>query len=275
MSGLAALLEELLAAGRPAVLVTIVATRGSVPREVGARMLVHAAGSAGTVGGGELEWRAIARARTMLESGEREALLELVLGPELGQCCGGRATLRLERADARLLERLAAAEEAERAARPRVLLFGAGHVGRALARVLAPLPLRIGWIDPRPDAFPADPPAGVELLAEARPVRLLEEAAEVAGVLVVTHSHALDFALVAAALARDDPAHVGLIGSASKRARFLSGLRALGLAEARIARLVCPIGGTTADKRPEVVALLAAAELWRAVAAAAKTRRAA
>ncbi|MEJ5231710.1 MAG: xanthine dehydrogenase accessory protein XdhC [Geminicoccaceae bacterium] len=266
MSGLAALLEKLLAAGRPAVLVTIVASRGSVPREVGARMLVHAAGSAGTVGGGELEWRAIARAKTMLESGEREVLLELVLGPELGQCCGGRATLRLERADARLLERLDAAEEAERAARPRVLLFGAGHVGRALARVLAPLPLRIGWIDPRPDVFPADLPAGIELLPEARPVRLLEEAAEVAAVLVVTHSHALDFALVAAALARDDPAYVGLIGSASKRARFLSGLRALGLAEARIARLVCPIGGTTADKRPEVVALLAAAELWRAVA---------
>jgi|GEM_PF-5247957 len=90
----------------------------------------------------------------------------------------------------------------------------------------------------------------------------------------MTHSHALDFALVAAALARDDAVHVGLIGSASKRARFVSGLRALGLPEARIARLVCPLAGTTADKRPEVIALLAIAELWRALAAVEKARRA-
>ena len=275
MSELAAILAGLSVAGRPAVLVTIVAAKGSVPREVGARMLVHAEGTAGTVGGGVLEWQAIARARAMLESGEREALLELVLGPELGQCCGGRATLWLTRADAATLDRLASEEAAERAARPRVLLFGAGHVGRALARVLAPLPLRLAWIDPRPDVFPPDPPAGIELLPEARPVRLLEDGTDVAAVLVSTHSHALDFALVAAALARDDPVHVGLIGSASKRARFVSGLRALGLPETRIARLACPLGGTTADKRPEVIALLGAAELWRALAASAGSGKAA
>jgi xanthine dehydrogenase accessory protein XdhC len=275
LSGLAALLEKLLAAGRPAVLVTIVASRGSVPREVGARMLVHAAGSAGTVGGGELEWRAIARAKTMLESGEREVLLELALGPELGQCCGGRATLRLARADAATLDRLVELEAAERAARPRILLFGAGHVGRALARVLAPLPLRVAWIDPRPDAFPADPPPEVECVPSDAPTRFLEEGREVAAVLVLTHSHALDFELVAAALARDDPAHVGLIGSATKRARFVRGLRALGLAEERIARLACPLGGTTADKRPEVIALLAAAELWQALTARRDARKAA
>jgi len=135
--------------------------------------------------------------------------------------------------------------------------------------------LRIGWIDPRPDAFPPDPPPGIELVYSEQPARFLEETPEVAGVLVSTHSHALDFALVAAALARDDPVHVGLIGSASKRARFVSGLRALGLPETRIARLACPLGGTTADKRPEVIALLGAAELWRALAASAGSGKAA
>lgn len=273
MSELAPTLAELLAAGRPVVLVTLVATRGSVPSAVNARMLVHEHGIAGTVGGGALEWQAIGRARTMLETGERETLLELTLGPELGQCCGGRATLRLVRADAVTLDRLAIEEETERSARPSVLLFGAGHVGRALARVLATLPLRVGWIDPRPDAFPPDPPPGLELVASEAPVRFLEETREVAGVLVLTHSHALDFALVAAALAREDPAHVGLIGSTTKRAHFVRGLRALGLPEERIARLACPLGGTTADKRPEVIALLAAAELWQALAARRDARK--
>lgn len=265
MSGLAAALAGLLAAHRPVVLVTVATTLGSAPRAPGTRMLVHADGIAGTVGGGELEWRAIARARAMLAAGETAAALELVLGPGLGQCCGGRVGLELVRADAALLARLEAEEAAERAARPRVLLFGAGHVGRALARSLAPLPLHVRWIDPRPDAFPPDPPVEVERVCTGAPVRILEQVPEVAGVLVLTHSHALDFALVAAALARDDPAHVGLIGSTSKRARFVHGLRELGLGEERIARLACPLGGTTADKRPEVIALLATAELWRAL----------
>jgi xanthine dehydrogenase accessory protein XdhC len=275
MNGLATTLAELLAAGRPAVLVRLVASRGSVPCAANARMLVHEHGIAGTVGGGALEWQAIGRARTMLETGERETLLELTLGPELGQCCGGRATLRLVRADAVTLDRLAIEEETERSARPPVLLFGAGHVGRALARVLAPLPLRVTWIDPRPEAFPPDPPPELELVASEVPVRFLEEASEVAAVLVLTHSHALDFALVAAALDREDPAHVGLIGSITKRARFVRGLRALGLPEERLARLACPLGGTTADKRPEVIALLAAAELWQALAARRGAREAA
>ncbi len=275
MSSLAATLEALLAAGRPAVLVRIAAAHGSVPREPGAHMLVHETGIAGTVGGGELEWRAIARARAMLAAGETEARLELVLGPELGQCCGGRVTLALVRADAATLAALAAEERAERARRPAVLLFGAGHVGRALVRVLAPLPLRLSWIDPRPEAFPAEPPPGVTILASDHPVRVLETAPEVAAVLVLTHSHALDFALVAAALARPDPRYVGLIGSRTKRARFLQGLRALDLPEARLARLACPLGGTTADKRPEVIALLAAAELWRALDARSTARDAA
>lgn len=268
MSGLAATLAHLLAIDRPAVLVTVATAHGSTPRAPGARMLVHAQGIAGTVGGGELEWRAIARARAMLAAGESAAALELALGPGLGQCCGGRVGLELVRADAALLARLEAEEAAERAARPRVLLFGAGHVGRALARSLAPLPLRVAWIDPRPDAFPPDPPVEVERVCAGAPVRILEEAPEVAGVLVLTHSHALDFELVAAALARDDPAHVGLIGSTSKRARFVHGLRELGLGEERIARLTCPLGGTTADKRPEIIALLATAELWRALGTA-------
>lgn len=273
MSELAPILEGLLARGVPAVLVTVGAVHGSAPREPGARMLVHPGGIAGTIGGGMLEWRAIARARAMLETGLERGLetgepavtLELPLGPELGQCCGGRVRLDLVRADRTALARLAAEEAAARAQRPLVLLFGAGHVGQALVRALAPLPLRLRWIDPRRDLFPPDPPAGVETVCTAAPVRALAETPQAAACLVATHSHALDFELVAAALGRDDLRHLGLIGSATKRAVFLNGLRALGIPELRCARLVCPIGGPSRDKRPEVIALLAAAELWRAI----------
>lgn len=250
------------------MLVRILEVRGSAPRERGAAMLVDGEGTLGTVGGGALEWRAIARARAMLGAGEVEAELELPLGPELGQCCGGRVRLRLARATAATVATLEAEEAAERARRPAVLLLGAGHVGRALARALAPLPLRLVWIDPRPEAFPVEPPENVVLRPGPAPVRAFTEHPEARACIVATHDHGLDFELVAAALGRDSLVYCGLIGSASKRARFISGLRTLGLVEARLGRLVCPIGGTSRDKRPEVIAALAAAELWRVLEAA-------
>lgn len=247
-----------------AVLVTVAEARGSTPREAGARMLVRAGCTEGTIGGGRLEWLAIERARVMLDSGPAEDRLEVPLGPDLGQCCGGRVRVHLRLVDDETLRDLEAEAAAERDRHPLVLLFGAGHVGKALARALAPLPLRLRWSDERAHEFP---PAqgGVEVIV-GDPLAALGATPDAAACLVVTHSHGLDFALCEAALRRD-LAYVGLIGSRTKRRSFERGFRELGLDEARIARLVCPIGGGLRDKRPAVIAALTAAEVLRAVLA--------
>ena len=173
---LAQQLGELMAAGVPTVLVTVAEAKGSTPREAGAAMLVTAERSFGTIGGGRLEWEGIAHARELLASGGRETRVELPLGPAVGQCCGGHVGLHLRLAAAAELAELEAAEAAADAARPSVLLFGAGHVGRALAAALAPLPIRLRWIDARADEFPAAPPAGVEVVVTDRPLAEIEQA---------------------------------------------------------------------------------------------------
>ncbi|HEX5079209.1 MAG TPA: xanthine dehydrogenase accessory protein XdhC [Geminicoccaceae bacterium] len=269
-AGLAAILRGLLDRAEPAVVVELAEVKGSAPREAGTHMIVTAAQSHGTIGGGNLEWEAIRRARAMLGSGEADAGLKLPLGPELGQCCGGFVALRLHRADKALRTALEAQEARERETLPPVLLFGAGHVGKALAVALAPLPLRLRWIDGRADAFPEAAPAGVEVVVSEHLLEEVEAAPAGAAYLVLTHSHALDSMLCAAALQRGDFAYLGLIGSRSKRARFERGFRELGIAQAQIDRLVCPIGGgRIRDKRPAVIAALTAAELLQALAEAA------
>jgi xanthine dehydrogenase accessory factor len=259
---LAPTLRGLLAEGVPAALATVAAARGSTPREAGAKMLVTAGAAFGTVGGGRLEWEATARARELLAGDATEATVELPLGPAVGQCCGGHVTLALRRAGAGELAALEAAEAEAAAALPTVLLFGAGHVGRALARALAPLPLNVRWIDGRAHEFPAEPISGPTVVVTDRPLAEIERAPAGSACFVLTHSHALDFELCSAVLERGDFAYLGLIGSATKRARFERGFRELGLPPARVARLACPIGGAAVrDKRPAVIAALAAAEL--------------
>ena len=140
-AGLAAVLRALLGRAEPAVLVEVAAVKGSAPREIGTHMLVTAGATHGTIGGGSLEWEAMLRARSMLEQDEASATMKLPLGPELGQCCGGFVSLRLQRADQALCTELETLEAREREKLPLVLLFGAGHVGKALAWALAPLPV--------------------------------------------------------------------------------------------------------------------------------------
>jgi xanthine dehydrogenase accessory protein XdhC len=262
MSGrLSNVLGALLASGRAAIEVRVEAARGSTPREAGTAMLVTAGDIAGTVGGGRLEWQAIARAREMLVRGETVARLDVPLGPAVGQCCGGHVTLALGTADRATLERLREQERAAAVDYPQVLLFGAGHVGRAIAAALAPLPLRVRWIDGRDNAFPSEIPPGIEVVRSPSAVAEVEAADGDAAFLVLTHSHAIDFELCAAVLAREF-AYLGLIGSATKRAKFERGLRELGFGPAAIGRLVCPIGSRgVRDKRPPVIAALVAAEL--------------
>lgn len=295
-----------------AALVTVVMADGSTPREAGARMVVGPQGDfSGTIGGGTLEWRAIALAQGALARPDSEPFSRrsFALGPELGQCCGGRVELAIELFGAAEKDEVAALAEREAAApfategrvgedgrlrrlivagagvpgngvpgtaawqdgvlresfgddRRPLLLFGAGHVGRALVLALAPLPFAVTWVDPRPEAFPSLVPAGVRCVQPDQPAEMLRSAAPGAFVLIMTHSHALDLELAHSALAAGQFPYVGVIGSATKRARFARQLRSAGLAEARIAELVCPIGvGGIQSKLPAAIAAATAAEL--------------
>jgi xanthine dehydrogenase accessory factor len=404
----AAIAEAIESAGG-CVLVTVADVRGSAPREAGARLVVRPDGRfTGTIGGGTLEWRAIAEATAELARGGavRGVRRPYALGPELGQCCGGRVELLFETFgvdDREAVAALAAREAAgpfetvgrvgddgrmtrhvaalpgeagfsgaaasvevvaasaisfppltgggtpraarqggarqsdegdllvapgrdERGRAPAdpaspghpgsspgqalppagrgfasssasslptasdrlstasdgtvrerfgddrrpLVLFGAGHVGRALVMALAPLPFAVTWVDARPDAFPRHVPGNVALSVEADPASVLAAAPDGAFVLAMTHSHPLDLAVVAAALREDRFPYVGVIGSVTKRARFESQLRAAGHAEAEIAGLVCPIGaiGGLSAKEPAAIAAMTTAELLLADEAA-------
>jgi xanthine dehydrogenase accessory factor len=263
-------------------MVSVVKVEGSAPREAGARLIVRPDGFHGTIGGGALEWRAIAAAQALLGRPLGIKLSSHALGPELGQCCGGRVQLATETFDR---SNIAAVRElAEREARgPFILsrtygpleviehfgernrtlyLFGAGHVGKALVLALAPLPFDIRWIDPRPESFPRAVPQNVTPVAATDPVAELAEPAPGSLALIMTHSHALDLAITDAALRHEQIAHVGLIGSTTKRARFEKRLGEAGVPGARIAALICPIGlSGIKSKHPAMIAASTAAQL--------------
>ncbi|MFO1309508.1 MAG: xanthine dehydrogenase accessory protein XdhC [Burkholderiales bacterium] len=335
MTGLAGALAKAIAAEGRAVVASIAAGNGSVPREAGAWMVVSASGLQGTIGGGHLEHEATRLAREAIGGATPAAtwLVRFPLAARLGQCCGGVATVALAVVDAdapwlelatacertstayAIVHRLgepagaphrvvvtadnargslgsasldAAAVVAARArlapggatglveadgatllvhvVRPHafdVVLFGNGHVGRALAQVLGALPCRVRWIDEREHDFPASVPANVEVVATDAPAAEIADAPRGAYLIVMTHSHGLDFDIVEAALERHDWAYLGLIGSKSKRAQFEKRLAARGAPESDFARVTCPIGtrsGVT-SKEPGAIAVGVAAEI--------------
>ena len=255
-------------------------------------MLVWAGGQSGTIGGGALEWQAVLRARDLLVTGGRR-VDRAALGPALGQCCGGAVTLLSEVYDtvpdgtviARALDgsamplavkRLLATargqgvpprsqclqgwmiEPAQTADR-QIWIWGAGHVGRALVAVLAPLPgLALTWVDIAPERFPAAP--GVRVLPVPDPADAVTLAPLQAEHLIVTFSHALDLDLCHRLLQHGFGC-CGLIGSATKWARFRSRLRALGHAEAAIGRITCPIGSPALGKHPQAIAIGVACDI--------------
>lgn len=264
-------------------------------------MLVTAEDQLGTIGGGQLEYRAVEQARAILAYPRGTwRVQDYPLGPLLGQCCGGRVRLLVEHLDpdalgwladaepGRMLvtslhERTVVREIVERDSvtgvsargdrpqagarfvepvgeRPRpVYLFGAGHVGQAIARHMRGLPLQLAWFDTRPEQAAID---GVVVVPDEDIARCAEQAPSDAAILILTHDHALDYRLTLAALRREPAGFVGLIGSSTKRARFHSRLRADGVTDAARAWLTSPIGVEgVVGKEPDVIAIAVLAQL--------------
>ncbi|MEO1079229.1 MAG: xanthine dehydrogenase accessory protein XdhC [Pseudomonadota bacterium] len=234
--------------GRAYVIVTILGARGSTPRNSGTKMIVEGDCFSGTIGGGELEHRALRRARELLLSATDEQALEnYPLGEKLGQCCGGSASLLFE---------------VFRPVRPEVFLFGAGHVGRALAPLLSTLPLRLSWVDERRDEMPENVPDGITAHRDCDAVAVLRGAPAGSYFLIMTHQHPLDYALAEAALLRGDAAFIGVIGSQSKARRFRLRLAHRGIPAEQLADLHCPIGMPgVAGKTPAEIAVAVAAQV--------------
>ena len=251
-----------------AILITVHASRGSVPREKGAWMAVFAHDALGTVGGGHVEFEATAQARQRLSGiHPGEAIVRYALGPTLGQCCGGEVHLRFERVGPADREQL---QGRLKVAQHPVALFGGGHVGQALVRVLAPLPLHITWIDSRDGVFPDDVPPGVDC-DHSDPVQAAVKGLDGGSlVLIMSFSHAEDLEVVAACLLRQrlraDLPFVGLIGSKTKWATFRHRLEARGFTPQELDHVTCPIGiAGISGKEPEVIAVAVAAQLLRAI----------
>jgi len=297
--------------GETLAMASVVAAQGSTPREIGARMLVWPDRFTGTIGGGSLERQALDQARRLLaQDARRHALQDYPLGPLLGQCCGGRVRLLVERIDGRSEGWLADAAQAcargapfrlqadieggdlERSvqppsgddaaynsprapipevrrlselmqpAKPKLVIFGAGHVGQAVARAFAPLPFDLEWLASREDLRPEAGGTHATILSEDELEACIEAAPAETLFAIFTHSHDLDYRLTKAVLARRDFAYLGLIGSRTKRARFDSRLRTDGFGDAELARLTCPIGiASLKSKAPAVIAVALAAEL--------------
>lgn len=290
-----ALIEACRRYGRVARIV-VAKTKGSTPREVGASMMIWTTGQSGTIGGGALEHTLTLSARRLLETGT-DALTCHALGPDMGQCCGGAVEILTEFYDLEGAQSLATDLVARgKGSEPLVVkrlrnqmrnsslrpepvyrdgwmiepickptrdiwIWGAGHVGRALVAVLHPLPdIKITWVDTHQDRFPEDVPKGVSQLGAVQPAGLVSYAPNAADHLIVTYSHALDLELCHQLL-NSGFSFAGLIGSATKWARFRKRLRDLGHGPDQIARITCPIGRPDLGKHPHEIAIGVAGQL--------------
>lgn len=290
-------LAQALAEHGPVVRVVVCSVQGSTPREAGAAMLVWGTGQSGTVGGGTLEHEATLTARALLATGGTR-VEKRALGPSLGQCCGGAlvlgyetfesvdaipdcglfarklsahapdtpplpiaATLKAARNQGVATHRYSDGWLAEPIATPtrHLWIWGAGHVGRALVAVLSPLPgVAITWLDTADTRFPDAPTPGVIRRIAPNPADLVPQAPQKAEHLILTYSHAIDLDLCHRLLGHGFRA-CGLIGSATKWARFRHRLQALGHDPAQILRIDCPIGDPSFGKHPQAIAISVAA----------------
>jgi xanthine dehydrogenase accessory factor len=285
----------------PVVMVTVIATEGSAPRETGARMLVYSGGQDGSIGGGRLEFQEVSAAQALLDRGDAPWLRQVrrtVLGPDAGQCCGGVVEVLHELITDTNVSVFASADVFERPGASGIparkvscgvreqrtiwteerdgqvwlietsvpdltplCIYGAGHVARALVHVLHDLPFAVDWVDVDVARFPATTD-GTRRVVAVEPAAVARAAPPNSVHLIMTHDHDLDARICDAVLQRGDFAFLGLIGSATKRARFVQRFRRGGISEAMLDRLVCPIGhADIVGKEPAVIAISIAAQL--------------
>lgn len=290
-----------LAVEGPVTRVVIIDAKGSVPRGVGTDMIVTKSELFGTIGGGALEYEAIRMARETLSLG-RDRVDRRPLGPSLGQCCGGAVTLLTEVWDSERLNTVeqvvARPLPGEISAMPEsvssvlnkaaamgsspqpvlisgwfvepvscstrsIWVWGAGHVGRALVGVLAPLPgFSVTWADTGPERFPGHVSPGIVTVFAENPGDLVGIAPDRTEHFVMTYSHAMDLDICHRVLSRSFR-YLGLIGSETKRARFRKRLLALGHSEKTVRRMTCPIGDPALGKHPQAIAVGVVADLLR------------
>ncbi len=257
-------LESLTSEGTSGILVTLTSVRGHAPRAAGTKMVVSADRTWDTIGGGNLEATVTDSARRMLRDGEAEprteemSLTEHTTTRYGRQCCGGKVEV--------LFEPIAAP--------PVVAIFGAGHVGTEIVRLLSRLPVTVHLADSRQVAVnaaraleSADGPARLRVHHAPAPETVLKDLPPDSHVLIMSHDHAEDLILCDMALGRDDLASVGLIGSSAKWARFRKRLREQGHEDADIDRITCPIGISGIDgKSPALIAISVVAALAQDVA---------
>ncbi|MEZ8098975.1 xanthine dehydrogenase accessory protein XdhC [Vibrio bivalvicida] len=232
----------------PCVMVTVLEDRGSVPRDAGTKMLVTHDRLIATIGGGHLEHVATKMAREILIAGERSLKVERFnLGARLGQCCGGMVTLSFEPIGT---------------TQKHLVVFGAGHVAKALLHIVSTLPFRVIWIDERDDVFPEELPRNVTKLVTDDPVAEVRDLPPNSYYLVMTHNHQLDFDLARAIIDRNDSVYFGMIGSLTKHKKFDMRLAQRGYSDAQINTMICPIGVSMVNgKHPAEIAVSVAGEL--------------
>ncbi|MGA8120024.1 xanthine dehydrogenase accessory protein XdhC [Rouxiella badensis] len=243
----------------PCVMMTLVEHQGSTPRNSGCKMIITAERQYFTLGGGNLEFQATAIAREMIKGGAQESRIERFnLGARLGQCCGGVAMV--------LFEPLCQPQ-------PQAIVYGAGHVGRALVAILSTLPCRITWVDSRASEFPAHVDPQITCIVDEDPEETVQQMPANGYFIVLTHDHQLDLALSEKILKRNDFAYFGLIGSDTKRKRFDYRLTGKGISGESLARMRCPVGlPDVKGKLPAEIAVAIAGEFIAAYSAAGQQR---
>jgi xanthine dehydrogenase accessory factor len=230
------------------VIATVLGTHGSTPRATGSKMVISAEHIYDTLGGGHLEFKVIEKARELLVQGEAAQIIEQFnLAANLGQCCGGVATVILE---------------CMHCERFTLDIYGAGHVAQALISILAQLPIRIRWIDSRADVFAEHIPSNVIKVVDEDPVQQVKLAPPNNSYLILTHNHQLDFELTQAIIKRSDTHWLGVIGSDGKAKRFKQRLKHRDFTAQQIAQMHCPVGlENVTGKLPMEVAISISGQL--------------
>lgn len=258
-------INQLNAQGDAYVLVTLLGTHGSTPRDAGTKMVVSANENYDTIGGGHLEYQVIATAHKMLTEQPASTISQHIeyypLGPSLGQCCGGSTTVLFEQFAGHQIN---------------IMLFGAGHVGKALTGIIAELPCKVNWVDNRQTQFPSYIscsststlgnasfiPNNITMITSEVPADEVAVMPPDSYYIIMTHSHQLDFDICEAILKRNNFSYLGLIGSEIKRQRFRQRLIHKQHPKENIDRIRCPMGlSNVPGKQPMEVAVSIAGEI--------------